>query len=170
MYYDLPGTKSMDTLLNEIFSLIEDRSCVFIDDYKWYELHIVLDVLGCDFDIIEDINLLYLMEMNNTAYISEEGVNFILVNFDNHYKDNVSKFLSENIMPDIREYSMYMVDNVRNEVRDMTLLLDPDKMIQDKKPADAETIIKSNGRLLEYSCDNKKPMRRRRCSSSNRIW
>lgn len=170
MQYDLPGMRSMDTLLNEIFGLIEDRSCIFIDDYKWYELHIVLDVLGCDFDIIEDINLLYLMEMNNTAYISEEGVNFILVNFDNYYKDNVSKFLSENIMPDIKEYSMYMVDNVRNEVRDMTLLLDPDKMVQDKNPEDAKTIIKSNGRLLEYSCDNKKPMRRRRCSSSNRIW
>lgn len=167
MHNGIPGLTTMDKLLKTIYTLIEDKSCIYIDEYKWYELHIVLDVLGCDFDIIEDISLLYLMEMNDTAYISEEGVNFVLMNFDNKYRGNVTKILSKDVMPDIKEYSMYMVDHVRAEVKDMGMSFEPDQI--DGRPGDIERVRKANGRLMEYALDNKKSKKRRKKINWNEI-
>ena len=63
----------LETLLVELYELIEFDSAMYVDElgYKWYQLDVVLDVLGIDPE--EYISDIYLMEIMNGKFISEEG-------------------------------------------------------------------------------------------------
>ena len=70
---------TLETLLNSLYSLFEYDSALYVDDlgYKWYVLETVLDVLGISEE--EYINGVYLMEIDNKSFISEEGINMLIL-------------------------------------------------------------------------------------------
>ena len=80
---------TLEILLNELYRLFEVNSSVFVDElgYKWYELLNVLDILKIDEE--EYINGYYLMSIEDVTYISEEGINMLLLEYDNDFRDEI---------------------------------------------------------------------------------
>ena len=109
----------LETLLVELYELIEFDSAMYIDElgYKWYQLDVVLDVMGIDPN--EYISDIYLMEIMNGKFISEEGVNVLLLDYDNEFQDNAKELLTSEVIPDIKSDMMYIADHLLDEVRDM---------------------------------------------------
>ena len=85
---------SLETLLNDLYQLFEFESPIYIDElgYRWYRLETVLTVLNIDED--EYINGVYLMIIEDIPFISEEGVNVLILDYDNEYHDDVVRLLS----------------------------------------------------------------------------
>ena len=77
---------SLETLLNDLYCLFEFDSPIYTDElgYKWYRLETVLTVLNIDED--EYINGVYLMIIEDEAFISEEGINVLVIEYDNEYR------------------------------------------------------------------------------------
>lgn len=111
----------LETLLVELYELIEFDSAMYVDElgYKWYQLDVVLDVLGIDPE--EYISDIYLMEIMNDKFISEEGINVLLIDYDNEYQDNVKELLTSEVMPDIKSDMMYIADHLIDEMKDLCL-------------------------------------------------
>lgn len=112
---------TLETLLNSLYSLFEYDSALYVDDlgYKWYVLETVLDVLGISED--EYINGVYLMEIDNKSFISEEGINMLILEYDNEYQEDVKTLLASEVIPDIKSDSMYISDNVANNIRNIAI-------------------------------------------------
>lgn len=112
---------TLETLLNHLFSLFEYDSSLYIDDlgYKWYELNVVLDVLEIDEN--EYINGLYLMEIGDKQFISEEGVNVLLLEYDNEYQDDLKTMITSDVLPDIKSDSMYLANHMIDGMRSMSI-------------------------------------------------
>lgn len=112
---------TLETLLNSLYSLFEYDSALYVDDlgYKWYVLDTVLDVLGISED--EYINGVYLMEIDNKSFISEEGINMLILEYDNEYQEDVKTLLASEVIPDIKSDSMYISDNVANNIRNIAI-------------------------------------------------
>ena len=111
----------LETLLVELYELIEFDSAMYVDElgYKWYQLDVVLDVLGIDPE--EYISDIYLMEIMNGKFISEEGINVLLIDYDNEYQDNVKELLTSEVMPDIKSDMMYIADHLIDEMKDLCI-------------------------------------------------
>ena len=101
----------LETLLVELYELIEYDSAMYVDElgYKWYQLDVVLDVMGIDPE--EYISDIYLMEIMNGKFISEEGVNVLLLDYDNEFQDNAKELLTSEVIPDIKSDMMYIADH-----------------------------------------------------------
>jgi hypothetical protein len=99
---------SLETLLNDLYQLFEFESPIYIDElgYRWYRLETVLTVLNIDED--EYINGVYLMIIEDIPFISEEGVNVLILDYDNEYHKDVVRLLSADVMPDIKSDSLYI--------------------------------------------------------------
>lgn len=112
---------TLETLLNSLYSLFEYDSALYVDDlgYKWYVLDTVLDVLGISEE--EYINGVYLMEIDNKSFISEEGINMLILEYDNEYQEDVKTLLASEVIPDIKSDSMYISDNVANNIRNIAI-------------------------------------------------
>ena len=112
---------TIETLLNSLYSLFEYDSALYVDDlgYKWYVLETVLDVLGISEE--EYINGVYLMEIDNKSFISEEGINMLILEYDNEYQEDVKTLLASEVIPDIKSDSMYISDNVANNIRNIAI-------------------------------------------------
>ena len=108
---------SLETLLNELYRLFEIDSPIYTDElgYKWYKLETVLYMLGIDED--EYINGYYLMMIDDISFISEEGINMLLIEYENEYRENVLYLLTGDVMPDIKSDSMYLGVQILNDVR-----------------------------------------------------
>lgn len=115
--FDSNKYTSLETLLNHLYQLFEYDSPIYIDElgYKWYKLETVLSIL--DIDVEEYINGIYLMNIEETTFISEEGVNLLILDYDNEYQENVRELLASEVMPDIKSDSLYignsLIDNIR---------------------------------------------------------
>lgn len=111
----------LETLLVELYELIEYDSAMYVDElgYKWYQLDVVLDVLGINED--EYISDIYLMDIMNGKFISEEGINVLLIDYDNEYQDNVKELLTSEVMPDIKSDMMYIADHLIDEMKDLCI-------------------------------------------------
>ena len=109
----------LETLLVELYELIEYDSAMYVDElgYKWYQLDVVLDVMGIDPE--EYISDIYLMEIMNGKFISEEGVNVLLLDYDNEFQDNAKELLTSEVIPDIKSDMMYIADHLLNDVKDI---------------------------------------------------
>ena len=79
--FDSNKYTSLETLLNHLYQLFEYDSPIYIDElgYKWYRLDTVLNIL--DIDAEEYINGIYLMYIEETTFISEEGVNLLILDY-----------------------------------------------------------------------------------------
>ena len=112
---------TLETLLNSLYSLFEYDSALYVDDlgYKWYVLETVLDVLGISEE--EYINGVYLMEIDNKSFISEEGINMLILEYDNEYQEDVKTLLASEVIPDIKSDSMYISDNVADNIRNIAI-------------------------------------------------
>lgn len=112
---------TLETLLNHLYQLFEYDSPLYIDDlgYKWYKLNVVLKTLDIDED--EYINGVYLMEIEDSMFISEEGINMLLIEYDNEYQDNVKDLLAGDIMPDIKSDAMYLSTNYLDTVQNICM-------------------------------------------------
>jgi hypothetical protein len=112
---------TLETLLNELYCLFEVNSPVFTDElgYKWYELRNVLDILRINED--EYINGYYLMNIEDDEFISEEGINMLLIEYDNEYRDEVLNYITGDIMPDIKSDSMYLGLQILNDMRTVSI-------------------------------------------------
>lgn len=112
---------TLETLLNSLYSLFEYDSALYVDDlgYKWYVLETVLNVLGISEE--EYINGVYLMEIDNKSFISEEGINMLILEYDNEYQEDVKTLLASEVIPDIKSDSMYISDNVANNIRNIAI-------------------------------------------------
>lgn len=156
----VPTFNTLERLLSGVYGLIEQSSCVYIDEYyKWYELPVVARILRLDDETQQEINDLYLMELNDEIYISEEGVNFVLMYFDNLFKEDIAKLLSNDVMIDIKDYSMYMSENIKDKMLDMTTSINED-IVEDKD--DKEVVKDCTGALYDYATDSKRPLRKRK--------
>lgn len=122
---------TLEILLNELYCLFEVDSSLFIDDlgYKWYELKNVLYILGIDED--EYINGYYLMTIDDVVFISEEGINMLLIEYENEYRDEILNYLTGDIMPDIKSDFMYLGFNLVNSVRNISTKVMLDNRIND---------------------------------------
>ena len=111
----------LETLLVELYELIEYDSAMYVDElgYKWYQLDVVLDVMGIDPE--EYISDIYLMEIMNGKFISEEGVNVLLLDYDNEFQDNAKELLTSEVIPDIKSDMMYIADHLIDEMKDLCL-------------------------------------------------
>jgi hypothetical protein len=120
---------TLEILLNELYRLFEVNSSVFIDElgYKWYELLNVLDILKIDEE--EYINGYYLMLIEDVTYISEEGINMLLLEYDNDFRDEILNYLTEDVMPDIKSDLMYLGYEILDGVRNLSLAT----MLNDKR-------------------------------------
>lgn len=112
---------TIENLLNRLYSLFEYDSSLYVDDlgYKWYELDTVLSVLGISED--EYINGVYLMEIADKQYISEEGINILLIEYDNEYQDDLKTMLTSDVMPDIKSDSMYIANHMVDDMRTFSI-------------------------------------------------
>lgn len=108
---------SLETLLNDLYCLFEFDSPIYTDElgYKWYRLETVLTVLNIDED--EYINGVYLMIIEDEAFISEEGINVLVIEYDNEYRENVLDLLASEVMPDIKSDSLYIGNHLVNSFR-----------------------------------------------------
>ena len=108
---------TLETLLNELYCLFEVNSPVFTDElgYKWYELRNVLDILRINGD--EYINGYYLMMIEDETFISEEGINVLLIEYENEFRDEILNYLTGDVMPDIKSDSMYLGLQILNDMR-----------------------------------------------------
>lgn len=152
--------QKLETLLARLFSLFEYESALYIDElgYKWYDLKNVLDILAIDED--EYINDYYLMEVSDKQFISEEGVNMLLLEYDNEYQDEVKTLLTSEVMPDIKSDMMYIADHLVNDVRDMSIRYE----VFVNNSTDGET--NANRKLRSYA--NKKMNRSHKMNSKGR--
>ena len=57
----------------------------------------------------------------NGKFISEEGINVLLIDYDNEYQDNVKELLTSEVMPDIKSDMMYIADHLIDEMKDLCL-------------------------------------------------
>ena len=112
---------TLEILLNELYPLFEMNSPIFIDElgYKWYVLRNVLNILKINED--EYINGYYLMNIEDETFISEEGINMLLIEYDNEYRDEIINYLTEDIMPDIKSDLMYLGYDLMDSVRHMSI-------------------------------------------------
>lgn len=108
---------TLETLLNELYCLFEVDSPVYTDElgYKWYKLENVLYMLGINND--EYINGYYLMTIEDIEFISEEGINMILIEYENEFRDEILNYLTGEVMPDIKSDSMYLGLQILNDIR-----------------------------------------------------
>ena len=108
---------TLETLLNELYCLFEVNAPVFTDElgYKWYLLGNVIDILQINED--EYINGYYLMMIEDDTFISEEGINMLLMEYDNIYREEIISYLAGEVMPDIKSDSMYLGLQILNDVR-----------------------------------------------------
>ena len=108
---------SLETLLNDLYCLFEFDSPIYTDElgYKWYRLETVLTVLNIDED--EYINGVYLMIIEDEAFISEEGINVLVIEYDNEYRENVLDLLASEVMPDIKSDALYIGNHLVNSFR-----------------------------------------------------
>ena len=120
---------TLETLLNELYCLFEVNSPIFTDElgYKWYELENVLNILKINDD--EYINGYYLMNIEDTAFISEEGINMLLLEYDNDFRDEILNYLTEDVMPDIKSDLMYLGYEILDSVRNLSI----STMLNDKR-------------------------------------
>lgn len=119
--FDSNRYTSLETLLNHLYQLFEYESPIYIDDlgYKWYKLDAVLETL--DIDAEEYINGIYLMSIEDMVFISEEGVNLLILDYDNEYQENVRNLLASEVMPDIKSDSLYIGNNLINNIRNVSI-------------------------------------------------
>lgn len=112
---------SLETLLNDLYCLFEFDSPVYTDElgYKWYRLDTVIDILNINED--EYINGYYLMMIEDASFISEEGINMLLIEYDNKYRDNILDLLAGDVMPDIKSDAMYLGNHLINDVRNASI-------------------------------------------------
>lgn len=152
---------TIETLLNRLYALFEYDSALFTDDlgYKWYVLKTVLGVLGISDD--EYINGVYLMEINDTTFISEEGINVLLLEYDNEYQDDLRDMITSDVMPDIKSNSMYMSDHLIENMRTMAI---KSMSFLDDMP---EAEFKSASNLQKY-CDKKANRRKKQICKTRR--
>ena len=108
---------TLETLLNELYCLFEVDSPVYTDElgYKWYKLETVLYMIGISDD--EYINGYYLMTIEEDVFISEEGINMLLIEYENEYRDEILNYLTGEAMPDIKSDCMYLGLQILNDVR-----------------------------------------------------
>lgn len=108
---------TLETLLNELYCLFEVDSPVYTDElgYKWYKLETVLYMIGISDD--EYINGYYLMTIEEDVFISEEGINMLLIEYENEYRDEILNYLTGEVMPDIKSDCMYLGLQILNDVR-----------------------------------------------------
>lgn len=158
----VPTFNTLERLLKGVYEMIEDVSCVYIDEYyKWYQLDVVARTLRIE--NTEEINGLYLMELNDEMFISEEGINFLLLYFDNLFKDDVAKLMSADVMPDVKEYSMYMSDQTKDQMLDLGLSISDMDGYDEKH---TELIRDCSDKMIKYGTDAKRPLRKNR----NKKW
>lgn len=121
---------TLETMLVRLYSLIEYDSAMYLDDlgYKWYELNNVLEILNISDE--EYINGVYLMEIGEKTFISEEGINLLLLEYDNEYQDDLKSMLASEVIPDIKNDSVYISDNISNSVRN--IMIDYQVFVKDK--------------------------------------
>ena len=112
---------TLEILLNELYKLFEVDSPIFIDElgYRWYVLNNVLDILGISED--EYINGYYLMTIDDVVFISEEGINMLLIEYNNDYRDEILNYLTEDVMPDIKSDLMYLGYEIMDTVRTISV-------------------------------------------------
>ena len=124
---------TLEILLNELYPLFEVNSPIFVDEfgYKWYVLKNVLNVLKISEE--EYINGYYLMSIEDEPFISEEGVNMLLLEYDNEYRDEILNYLTEDVMPDIKSDRMYLGSDLMDGVRYITTLAMLDDSLNDKE-------------------------------------
>ena len=108
---------TLETLLNELYCLFEVNSPVFTDElgYKWYELMNVLNILRINEE--EYINGYYLMNIEDSTFISEEGINMLLIEYENEFRDEILNYITGDVMPDIKSDSMYLGLQILNDMR-----------------------------------------------------
>ena len=61
------------------------------------------------------------MNIEDTAFISEEGINMLLIEYENEYRDEILNYLTGDIMPDIKSDSMYLGLQILNDMRTISL-------------------------------------------------
>lgn len=124
---------TLEILLNELYPLFEVNSPIFVDEfgYKWYVLKNVLNVLKISEE--EYINGYYLMSIEDESFISEEGVNMLLLEYDNEYRDEILNYLTEDVMPDIKSDRMYLGSDLMDGVRYITTLAMLDDSLNDNE-------------------------------------
>lgn len=123
---------TLEILLNELYRLFEVDSPIFIDElgYRWYVLNNVLDILGINDE--EYINGYYLMTIEDVIFISEEGINMLLIEYDNEYREEILNYLTGDVMPDIKSDLMYLGYELMDTVRNISVNTILDNKIDDR--------------------------------------
>lgn len=154
MFASTNNCQKLETLLARLFSLFEYESAIYIDElgYKWYDLKNVLDILSIDEN--EYINEYYLMDVVDKSFISEEGVNVLLLEYDNEYQDEIKTLLTSEVMTDIKSDMMYIADHLINDVR--TGIIRYDVYVNNSTEAESKAMNK----IQKYT--NKKLSRRQK--------
>ena len=57
------------------------------------------------------------MIIEDDAFISEEGINVLILNYENEYRKNVIDLLTAEVMPDIKSDSLYIGNHLVNSFR-----------------------------------------------------
>ena len=124
---------TLEILLNELYPLFEVNSPIFIDDlgYKWYELSNVLRLLKISEE--EYINGYYLMNIDDDVFISEEGINMLLIEYDNEFRDEILNYLTEDVMPDIKSDRMYLGFELLDSIRNISLITMLDNKVNNEE-------------------------------------
>ena len=153
--------QKLETLLARLFSLFEYEAALYIDElgYKWYDLKNVLGILNIDEN--EYISDYYLMEVVNKPFISEEGVNMLLLEYDNEYQDEIKTLLTSEVMPDIKTDMMYISEHLVNDVRTMSIRYD----VYVDNSTEAETKVAN--KIHDYT--SKKMSRRQRINEKRKM-
>lgn len=149
--------RNLEGIMKMIFNKIESISTLFIDEYsyRWYELDVVIDVISLE--DADEISPFYLMELNDKQFISEEGINHALIYFDNAFREEIASLLSEPMI-DIKDYSMYMSDNIKDDMREFGLILSDD-MVEPSNEKEKNILNKCHVAIHEYTQDTKRPRR-----------
>lgn len=150
--------RTVESIMRMIFDRLDSESTVYIDEYyRWYELEVVIDIISLE--DADEISPFYLMELNGKTFINEEGINHALLYFDNHFKEEMITLLSREPMTDIKDYSVYMASGMKDNMRELGLMLNDDNVVVTKNKEEKEIIDKCHMFIHEYTQDVKRPRR-----------
>lgn len=157
---------TLEILLNELYCLFEVDSPIYIDDlgYKWYELSNILNILRIDEE--EYINGYYLMSIEDETFISEEGINMLLLEYDNEFRDEILNYLTLDVMPDIKSDLMYLGYDLIESVKNISMKSMTDNNVDNNS---FKTAAKMNGyvskktrRIMKRDDDRKETKSKKR--------
>ena len=98
------------------------------------------------------------MSIEDMIFISEEGVNLLILDYDNEYQENVRNLLASEVMPDIKSDSLYIGNNLINNIRNVSIKY---QIYNDNLPEDEFVTMNKMQKYTEKKINRKEKVQKK---------